>query len=149
MPILSPFNLWPDIEKTVVAWLTGELPAAKILTETGTDLADLVTSKTVTGEFIYDGVIQVAKVPGGGASDRINEQSLVDVYCFAADRGRMWTLARRAHAAMLELDSHSAADAYVDTVDCFSAPGEVPYSNPNLRRSVASYQLTTMPQEAA
>lgn len=116
-----------------MAWLRSQLPGVTVLTETGT---------TITPPLIC-----VRRIPGGGTtSDNITEESLVDVDCFGADRAGMWTLGRKANAAMLNLSWQKVAGYAIDWVEVNNGLGEVPYNDPKLRRCVATYRLTARVQ---
>lgn len=144
MTILFPYDTWPDVELVAISWLRDALPDARVLSETGTDLADLVNAQTA-GVYTLAGVVQVRRVPGG-SNDQITEVSQVDVDCIAPNRDRMWHLAARAQSAMLKLAGNTAANHWVDWVEVSNGAGEVPYNNPRLRRSVTTFQLTARVQ---
>lgn len=136
MSQLEPYDEWPDIELTVVAWLTQQLGGIAVQTETDDTLADDVP------------LVQVQLVPGG-SSDGVTEESVVDVTSWAADRAGMWALGKRAHAAMLRLSTQRVNGWAIDWVSVDNGLGEVPYSNPRLRRAIGTYRLTTRAQATA
>jgi hypothetical protein len=133
---VGPFDEWPDTERVVVAWLTLQLPDVPVQTEVDDELADSLP------------LLQVQMVPGG-ANDGLDEENLVDVTIYASDRASMWTTARRAQAAMLRLSTQTVAGATVDWVSVDNGAGEVPYSNPAIRRAVGTYRITTRAQTTA
>lgn len=150
MARLGPLNVWPDAEKVAIAGLKAFLPNARVLTDTGTTLRTMITEKTAQGGYLLDGVVQVIRNPGGGTdSEHVTEEALIDVYCYAADRGRMWALAARANAAMINLEGAVNAGALIDQVTQYASPGYVDYADPQIFRTVASYGLASQPQYTA
>lgn len=129
--MLAPFDAFADPEKTVVGWLTDQLPDVTVRLETGTDLAPPTIRVTLT--------------PGGGG-DELNATATVDVECFAANRPTLWPLTWRMHAAMLRLAGNTARGGNIDTVTVTAFPGYVDYGNPKLRRSIGTYELTSRVQ---
>ncbi|QBI53425.1 phage tail termination protein [Streptomonospora litoralis] len=132
---------WPDAELVVTVYLAGELADVRLCNELPADLADVVP------------LIAVRRVPGGG-DDRVTDEADVDVECFGADRGAAWVLTRRMRAAMHALGGTYVAlpdggGAVVDTADTDAGPGEVPYSNKAVRRTVTTYRLTARAQAPA
>ncbi|MGW4728092.1 tail completion protein gp17 [Streptomyces shenzhenensis] len=121
--------MWPDMELAVIKGVRAQLGGPRVTDEVPAGVEKLLPVV----------VVQVA----GGGDDRISDTVTVDVEAFAADRSAMWQLAERARAAVHALEASVAGGVVIDTVDTVQRPVEVPYGNPNLRRAVATYSLTT------
>jgi len=134
---LGPNTEWSLVEALVISWLNTTLTDPPIITtETGEELGSTVFT-----------LIRVNQIPGG-FSDGLNQEVDVDVQCFGPNRAAMWTLAQHVHTAMCLLPSRTTPYGVVDDLDP-TPPGESPYGNPLLRRTVATYRLTTRVRAAA
>jgi len=122
--LTHPANVWPDLEGLVIAALRAALPDVQADTETGPDMQRRLP------------MALVQQVPGGGGDGVVEQQSLLDVSWFAADRSAMWQLAGRGHAVLVNLDG-------VDLVLPRDPPASVPYNNPGVFRAISTYQITT------
>lgn len=136
---LQPYDLWPDMERLVVTYLKASFPSVIVTTETSA-LGDTF------GSTVFD-VIRVNSVPGG-FSDGLQQEASIDVQSFAKSRADAWTRARRVHALMYKLAGARTLNGAIDDVNA-DVPGEVAYGNPNLRRIVATYRLTSRAQATA
>jgi len=136
---LRPYDLWPDMERLVVGYLKAAFPSVVVTTETS-GLGDTF------GASVFD-VIRVNSIPGG-FSDGFQEEASIDVQSFAKSRADAWTRARLVHASMYKLAGTRTVNGAIDDVNA-DVPGEVPYGNPNLRRIVATYRLTSRAQATA
>lgn len=119
----------PDIEYAVTLWLRGRHSGVRVVNETPSSL-----DKDMP-------LLCVRVVPGGG-DDGVSGECSLDVEAFAGTRGAMWQLADAAHESMLAMRGRYAGGLAVDDVECDALPGFVPYNNPAVRRTVASYRLT-------
>ena len=136
---LEPYDLWPDMEKLVVGYLKAALDGVIVTTETSA-LGDTF------GVSVFD-VIRVNSVPGG-FSDGLQQEATIDVQSFAKSRADAWTRARTVHALMYKLAGTRTPNGAIDDVNA-DVPGESSYGNPNLRRIVATYRLTSRAQATA
>lgn len=132
----APANTWPDSEVAVINWLAAWLPK-------GMEVRAEASPNSLKPPFVL-----VRRIPGG-EHDGVSETAIVDVDVFGANRAAMWTLARQVQAAMLALSAHTAKTGLIDEVQVESNFGHVDYGNPNLRRAVATFRLTTRPQATA
>lgn len=128
--------MWPDIELAVMLGLRPQLSGVRVTDELPPQLETKLP------------LVLVQLVPGGG-DNRIEDEAILDVAAFAADRAAMWALAERARTAMLRLNGSYAGGLRIDTVDTESRPGEVPYGNVAVRRAIATYRLTSRAQAPA
>lgn len=119
----------PDIEYAATLWLRARHPGVKVVNE-------LPSTLETTLPLLF-----VAHVPGGG-DDGVSGEAALDVQAFAATRTAMWTLAEAAHESMRAMRGQHAGGLAVDDVVTDALPGFVPYNNPAVRRTVASYRLT-------
>lgn len=116
---------WPNVERVLVAWLSAEC-GVPVYTETPTDLEKKVPC------------IVVERVPGGAGRD-FEKTFIADVTVFASTRPGVWALVQQAEPAMVRCQGF-------DEVRENDAFGNVPYSNPALRRAIATYELDARPQ---
>jgi len=138
MILSGPNTTWGLSEAQVIWWLNQRLTDPPVITtETGEEL----------GSTIFT-LIRVNQIPGG-FSDGIDQEVDVDVACFGPDRAAMWALASAVHTAMLQLPGKVTPHGVVDDLPDVSPPGESPYGNPLLRRTVATYRLTTRVRASA
>lgn len=116
---------WPNVERVLIGYLKQECSVA-VYTETPTDLADKVPC------------IVVERIPGGFGVD-YEKTFTVDVTVFGGTRGAVWDLVQIVEVAMVTC-------ALFDEVRESDSFGNVPYSNPALRRAVGTYELDARPQ---
>lgn len=134
--------MWPDAELAVTAYLTSQLGlGVRVCNELPADLAGEVP------------LIAVRRVTGGG-DDRVDDDAVIDVECFAADRGGAWDLTTQMRTAMHRLGGRyvplpTGGGVVVDVADTDNGPGEIPYANPAVRRTVTTYRLTCRAQALA
>ena len=88
---------------------------------------------------------RVSRGPGG--DDFISDSPLVDIEGFTATAGpnagdRAHDLAEDAREAMHALAGMTFEGALVDSVRTVQGPVDLPYDNPAVTRTVASYRLT-------
>lgn len=118
---------WPDVERTVVAWL-GTL-GRPVYTETG---------PTTPTEYLT-----VERV--GGTGTRIDRDVDVEISVIAGTRSDLWALVAQVEARVRALAA-SGDDTYVDDVAETFAFAIDPYPNTTVRRATATYTLTVRPQ---
>jgi len=135
---------WPDPLLIARAWLLANLDGTGVVTATdGTFGTDTPSSGMSCPLVLLEPVVS-----GGVNEDDYSETALVDVSCFSYghDVRTNWTaaraLSRQAHALMVRLAGVVTPFGTVDEVRVVSAPGQLPYSNPNLTRFLGSYDLT-------
>lgn len=139
LPWQTVSGVWPLGERLLLAALRDAVPVCPVngvrrevtvTTETGSNLLDLLP------------LLRVHQL-AGGVSDGLDDEAVVDVESMAPTRLSMWELAGLAHQAVLLLPTTSPD---VDEVHVDSTPGYVDYGNPDLRRAIATYRLTTRAQ---
>lgn len=123
--------MWADIELAVMVGLRPHLPGVRVADE----LPDQLETRL---PLVW---VQVA----GGGDDRITDTATVDVQAFAATRAEAVALAEKARGAMHALAATHVPGqhAVIDDVTTTERPVVVPYGNPALRRSVATYAVST------
>ncbi len=138
---ISPLNVWPDIEALVRAWLVANIPGVNVRTETNASFASVTPDTSMTLPLVL-----IQRVPGGSVdANDSTEDAAVDVQCFATSRTDMWALYAKSHAWMLRLVGHGNTFGTVDNVTVSNGVGEVNYANPDVRRCVTTYHLSTRP----
>lgn len=125
---------WPSAELAVLRWLTEQLAA---------DGGPAVTVRTELSAQWSGLTVLVEQTPGrGGAA--YDGLASVDVTAFGPDRVAVGELVARIEPRMVELPGRGAV--MIDDVEQSRAFGFIPYANPGVRRSVATYVLTSRPQ---
>lgn len=114
------------VEPIVDTWLAARFPTARVVTETPATLTDLP-------------LICVVGLPGG--QHVVLGRPMVDVECFAATRDAARTFMGRVHNALLFEMRGLILDGVVSTVRTTGTPSWRPYSNTNVRRFGATYQV--------
>lgn len=127
---------WGDLEQAAAVWLRARHPGTRVANELPADLEKKLP------------LVQVQVTPGGG-EDVTTGVTLLDVQTFASTRTAMWDLARQVHTSMLALSGQYVGALVIDAVSSDSRPAPVDYGNPALRRSVATYRLTSRAQAPA
>lgn len=117
------------VEPVTATWLTGRFPAARVVTETPADLSNVGTQP----------IILVVGLPGG--QHLVLGRPMVDVECYGATRDAARTLAGQVHNALLFEMRGLIANGVVTTVKTTGTPAWRPYSNTNVRRFGATYQV--------
>lgn len=139
---VSPDVVWPDVELVVRSWLVANLPASiNVRTETDATFGTSTPNASMTLPLVL-----VQRVPGGSLDANLSTDSAaVDVECFAATRAAMWTLYQQVHAWMLRILTQSTQYGTVDDIEVANGVGELNYNNPDLRRCVTTYRVSTRP----
>ncbi|MFD9952474.1 phage tail termination protein [[Kitasatospora] papulosa] len=129
--------MWADIELAVITGLDTRLQAGVRVTD---ELPDRLETKL---PLVW---VQAA----GGADDRVTDTATVDVHVFAATRAETWDLTELVRTAMHALAATHVPGqkAVIDDVATDQRPALVPYGNPALRRSVATYTVATRERAA-
>jgi hypothetical protein len=117
---------WPDIEKALVAHLTGQTGEI-CATKNPEDLQDL------------PGFIRITRGPG--SDDMVTDSPTVDVECFKPDYGQAAALAEDVRQAFHGLIGRKVGGVLVDRVRTSLSPMWVDYRNPATNRFVASYRI--------
>lgn len=117
-------------ESVIRNWLDARFPAARVVTETPDNLADVLPC-IVVGGF-------------GGGDDVITiDETNIDIQYFAATRTLARDGAEEVRGAMrFELPGQSTDGVFVLAVDTMSKPSWAPYDNTNVRRFIATYHVT-------
>lgn len=138
----GPLVVWPDVEALVRAWLVANVASApNIRTETNSTFATPTPDPTMTMPLVL-----IQRIPGGSTDENgSTDTAAVDVECYGATRTAMWALYSEVHAWMLRLSGQSTPKGAVDEVTVANGVGEVNYSNPNVRRCVTTYHVSTRP----
>lgn len=141
-PQVGQFVVWPNVELLVRGWLVANLASgANVRTET-----DSTFGTTTPAASMALPLVLVQRVPGGSTDvDLSTEDAAVDVQCFGATRAAMWALYGEVHAWMMRLSGSTTASGTVDMVTVVNGVGEVNYANPDLRRCVVTYHVSTRP----
>lgn len=141
-PHVGQFVVWPDTELLVRGWLVANLAShPNVRTET-----DSTFGTPSPGPSMALPLVLVQRVPGGSTDvDLSTEVARVDVDCFGATRGAAWALYREVHAWMMRLSGSTTSAGTVDMVTVANGVGEVTYGNPDLRRCVVTYDVSTRP----
>lgn len=117
-------------ETVLLTWLKAAFPAARVVTETPGDLADVVPC------------IQVSRF--GGADEYVStfDNPSMDFDCYAATRGEARQLAYDVRSSLRDdLPGQVVAGASIVRVRTISGPAWTPYNNTNLRRFTYSAQI--------
>lgn len=139
LPWQTVSGVWPVGERLLVAALRDAVTTSPVA---GTDRPVTVTTETDDTLVSLLPLLRVHQL-AGGVSDGLDDESVIDVESMAPDRASMWALAGLAHQAVLLLPRTSPD---VDEVHVDSTPGYVDYGDPNLRRAIATYRVTTRAQ---
>jgi hypothetical protein len=107
-----------------------------------TALADLVTdlahTGTVTPADLQQRLPFIRVRRFGGTDDRLTDQARVDVDYFAASRAAAWAGAEAVRQRLISRPLRVGA-VVIDQVTTTTAPIEVPWDDPNVRRVTAAY----------
>jgi hypothetical protein len=113
-------------------------------------LADLVTDPADVGTVIPADlqnrlaagrkVIRVRRI--GGSDDRISDYPRVDVETFGATRADAWPLAESIRQRLIS-GPQRTAHGLIDRATTEVGPQEIPYDDPDVRRVLATYRLST------
>lgn len=117
-------------ETVLIAWLKTAFPAARVVTETPANLADVVPCIRVT-RF-------------GGSDEYLSafDNPTMDFDCYDVGREAARTLAYAVRASLRDdLPGQVVAGTSVVRVRTISGPAWTPYDNTNLRRFTYSAQL--------
>lgn len=138
----GPLVVWPDVEALVRAWLVANVASGtNVRTETDSTFGTTSPSPSMTLPLVL-----IQRIPGGSTdANASTEEAAVDVECYGKDRAAMWALYSEVHAWMLRLSGQSTAKGAVDAVTVANGVGEVNYANPNVRRCVTTYHVSTRP----
>lgn len=130
-------NVWPNPEELFFVVL--KPLGVNVVSETNSTFA---TSKP--DRLMKLPLIQVNVVPGVGRTNLdVDRNSSVDVACFAPDRDQAWALYNRVHARLLAMRGRPTILGAFDDLWFENEPAVIPYSNPSVRRVVATYGITT------
>lgn len=123
-----------DVEVLLIAWLGARLPGVTLVAELDNDLlADLP-------------LVQVTDVPGGGDDGFRIDRPVVDINAYAASRGEARALGQRVRALLLtELRGSVTGGGVITRVNTIQGPTVRPYTNTELRRVGATYQVFLHP----
>lgn len=138
---VGPNVAWPNVEALVRAWLVQNMPGVNVRTET-----DATFGTSTPNPSMVLPLILVNRASGSTDDEGIEAVADVDLQCFSDTRLGAENLFDTANAWMLRLTGQSTPAGAVDEVVQSSVAGVINYSNPNLRRFVVTYQLTTRPQ---
>ncbi|MFE5332952.1 hypothetical protein ACFRCG_41870 [Embleya sp. NPDC056575] len=121
-----------DVELLLTGWLGTQLDPIRVLTNTPADLERILP------------VVQVQRI--GGPTLRFRDGPLVDVYTYAADRVSSQALAIRVQDLMLHyLPGVTASGGRVQRVECTVGPQWLPYDDPAVSRTQATYAPAVWP----
>lgn len=139
---LAPLVVWPETEALVVDWLfTNVASHPNITTETDATFATPSPNAAMRLPLVL-----VQRIPGGQTDANSSTQtSDIDVECYATTRAAMWALYTEVNAWMVRLTAQTTSLGTVDEVLISNGVGEVNYANPNVRRCVTTYSVSTRP----
>ncbi|MGW1998151.1 phage tail termination protein [Embleya sp. NPDC001921] len=121
-----------NAELLVTGWLRGLLDPIRVVTNTPADLEQILP------------VVQVERV--GGPTLRFSDGPLLYIYTYDTSRLLAVELAIRVQDLMLHhLPGVTAAGGRVQTVGCPIGPQWLPYDNPNVNRTQATYATAIRP----
>lgn len=137
---IGTLDVWPDAEALLVSWLRVNLPDVNVRTETDTTFGTPNASTQMRTPLVL-----VQAVTGGQplTDSRQTETAMVDLQCFADSRADAWGLYHRAHAWMLRAKAQTTPVGTFDDVWLDNCMGIVNYTNPSLRRVIATYGIAT------
>lgn len=119
-----------DVEALGVAWLESAFPTDRICTETPSNLAAVLPAHRVTRV-------------GGGDRDYVVDSALLTVDTFGATREAARQRAEQVRSSFIvDLPGLTVGQGCVRATDTIHAPIWVPWDNTDIRRFVATYQLT-------
>jgi hypothetical protein len=128
MSDLAPFV---DVHAALTGLLADLVPGGHVVTWTGTDLQQVLTSGPL---------IRVARL--GGDDNRVTAVPRVDVDVFATTEAAGAPLAERVRQRLLSYP-HATAAGVIDRVTTEVAPHEVPYDDAGVRLFTATYRIAT------
>jgi hypothetical protein len=124
---------FPDAEHVVMDALADLVDdPADVVTVIPSDLQDRITA----GRH----VIRVRVI--GGSDDRINDHPRVDVETFAGTRAVAWPLAETIRQRFIS-GPQRTAHGIIDRATTEVGPQEITYDDPDVRRVIATYRLST------
>lgn len=121
-------STFPDVEATLVTFLAGQFPAARVCTELPANMLDVLP------------VVQVERVSGGDDTFRV-DSPVVDVSAYAATRGDAASVAESVRAALLSVLGVQVPGTVVTGVRTTTGPRWLAYDDTNVRRYQATYQI--------
>lgn len=132
-------DVWPDVESLLFSWLKPNMPGVNVVKET-----DSTFGTSSPNALMVLPLVLIERVPGGMVDpDHLTDTAAVDVSCFGATRGDAWALYAQAHMWILRARTQSTAKGTFDDVIVLNPAGLVNYNNPNLRRVIATYGIST------
>lgn len=139
---IAPLVIWPDVEAVVLAWLKANVASQpNIRTETDATFGTPSPKPSMTLPLVL-----IQRIPGGATdANASTEDAVVDIEYFGEDRPAMWALYREVHAWMLRLSGQRTDKGAVDEVQVSNGVGEIDYANPNVKRCIATYRISTRP----
>lgn len=121
---------WPNIEEALLEYLGNEIPELEWRTE------------LPQGWTPPMGLIE--QIPGGGNGPDYDDRAVVDITLFHLTRPDVWDLVARVKPILFAMPGRGRVP--IDDITASSSFGIIPYANPNVRRAVGTYRLTTRPQ---
>jgi len=121
-----------NVELLLTGWLRERLEPVRVVTNTPADLERVLP------------VVQVERV--GGPTQRHVDGPLVYIYTYGTSRLLTLELAHGVQALMLHhLPGVTASGGRVQNVECPVGPQWLPYDNPAVQRTQATYALAVRP----
>jgi hypothetical protein len=124
-----------DVELEVIVWLRARLDSGVVVRdELDNQLADELPT------------VQVQRIPAGGDDGIRLDRAFVDVDVYAATRAGAIALSATIRGLLLTgLRGSTTVNAVFGRVGTITAPGVRPYTNTNLRRVGATYEIYSHP----
>jgi hypothetical protein len=121
--------MFPDVEKTLVSYLSGQLANTRVCTETPADMLSVLP------------VVQVQRVSGADDGFRLDSPA-VDVSVYASTRDDASSVSQTILGLFSgDLRGKVVGTAVVTGVKTIAGPRWLPYDDTNVRRYQASYQV--------
>lgn len=133
-------DTWPDPEALVISWLKPNMAGVNIRTETDTTFGTSTPNPSMTLPLV---LVQAVTSGQGLSGSLVTETMMVDLQCYGATRADAWSLYHQAHAWMMRALTQSTTVGTFDDVWLDNCMGIVQHSNPNLRRVIATYGIST------
>lgn len=118
---------WADLENELYLWIPTVLEGHR----SGTRTPDVFSPSNLPFHRI---------VHLGGPRDALNDYARFDIDTFAATRGAAKTAAEQLHDLLLPRTRLTSA--IIDSVRTDASPHQAPWDNTNVRRFLATYQIT-------
>lgn len=109
-------------------------------------LETVAPTYTATPEPLNPPIIRVIRVGGGVDRHGVTDQARVEVACFGTERDASRQLNEDARRLLLNTQATSVDGIFIDRIREDTAPVQIPYEAPDVRRVVSNYVVSVRRQ---